>query len=270
MPLYLRQVCLVAQQLSPAVRQLSHVLSLTPCHIDPMVAEFGLENTLLPIGCNFIEVVAPVRAETAAGRFLERRGGDGGYMVICQVASRQQQQQCRTRAARQQVRVAWQMQREGWHLMQLHPGDMGAAFLEVDWHQQADMQGYWGPAGGDGWQDKIDHSIVIDMIGVEIQADDPPALASHWAAVAGAGVAHHDHQSVVALANAIIRFVPLQDQRGPGLSGIDLRVADLPRLLQRARARQIPVADDHVIICGTRFYFNETPKLNHKEIPNAQ
>lgn len=38
----------------------------------------------MPIGDTFLEVVSPVEANTTAGRFLERRGGDGGYMVILQ------------------------------------------------------------------------------------------------------------------------------------------------------------------------------------------
>ena len=42
-------------------------------------AEFGLENTLMPVGRNFLEVVAPIQEGTAAGRYLDRRGGNGGY-----------------------------------------------------------------------------------------------------------------------------------------------------------------------------------------------
>ena len=39
---------------------------------------------MFPVGNQFLEVVAPVKDATAAGRYLERRGGDGGYMVILQ------------------------------------------------------------------------------------------------------------------------------------------------------------------------------------------
>ena len=37
------------------------------CHRDPAVGKYGLENALLPVGTNFLEVVAPVEANTAAG-----------------------------------------------------------------------------------------------------------------------------------------------------------------------------------------------------------
>ncbi len=42
----------------------------------------------MPVGKNFLEVVAPIREGTAGGRDLKRRGGDGVYMVITQVDSK--------------------------------------------------------------------------------------------------------------------------------------------------------------------------------------
>src|SRR5215470_7170071 len=51
---------------------------------DPGVKAFGLEPAIFPVGNQFIEVVSPIRENTAGGRYLDRRGGDGGYMVILQ------------------------------------------------------------------------------------------------------------------------------------------------------------------------------------------
>ena len=78
MSLALRQIALVAARLAPVEQALTTVFDLTTCHRDPAVGQYGLENVLLPIGRQFLEVVAPTRDETAAGRFLARRGGDGG------------------------------------------------------------------------------------------------------------------------------------------------------------------------------------------------
>ncbi|HXZ86370.1 MAG TPA: hypothetical protein VEI82_12880, partial [Myxococcota bacterium] len=75
--LRLRQIAIVARELRPVVEDLRAVLGIEPCFIDPGVAAFGLENTLLPVGNQLLEVVAPTRAGTAGGRHLERRGGDG-------------------------------------------------------------------------------------------------------------------------------------------------------------------------------------------------
>ena len=82
--LRLRQICLVARELKPVEEQLNKVLGINVCFRDPGVAFFGLENALFPIGNQLLEVVAPVEENTAGGRYLDRRGGDGGYMVITQ------------------------------------------------------------------------------------------------------------------------------------------------------------------------------------------
>ena len=73
----LRQICLVAPNLEPVVADLQAVLGLSVCHRDPAVRRYGLENALLPMGTNFLEVVAPIEDNTAAGRFIARSGGRG-------------------------------------------------------------------------------------------------------------------------------------------------------------------------------------------------
>ncbi|OYU99157.1 MAG: hypothetical protein CFE45_13940 [Burkholderiales bacterium PBB5] len=82
--LRLRQICLVAPQLAPAVATVEAVLGLPVCYRDPNVAKFGLENALFALGSSFLEIVAPLPgvADTAAERFIARSGGQGGYMLI--------------------------------------------------------------------------------------------------------------------------------------------------------------------------------------------
>jgi hypothetical protein len=46
------------------------------------VGRFGLTNAVFAVGDTFVEVVAPTQPDTTAGRYLKRRGGDGGYMAI--------------------------------------------------------------------------------------------------------------------------------------------------------------------------------------------
>ncbi len=82
--LRLRQIALVAHKLAPVEEALVDILGIEVCFRDPGIDHFGLENALLPIGNQLLEVVAPIREDTAGGRYLERRGGDGGYMVITQ------------------------------------------------------------------------------------------------------------------------------------------------------------------------------------------
>ena len=68
--LRLRQLCLVAPALEPVAGDFSEVFGPKVCYRDPNVARYGLQNVLFPVGDSFIEIVAPLRAGTAAGRFL--------------------------------------------------------------------------------------------------------------------------------------------------------------------------------------------------------
>jgi len=78
----LRQICLVAPQLEPVIVDISEIMGLDVCYRDGNVAKYGLEDALLPVDTILLEVVAPTRPGTAAGRFLDKTGGRGGYMAI--------------------------------------------------------------------------------------------------------------------------------------------------------------------------------------------
>jgi len=251
MSIQLRQIALVAEFLKPMIEDLSYTLGVNPCFIDDGVGIWGLENSLLAIGHNFLEVVAPIETNTAAGRYLERRRGNGGYMVICQAGSHAEQLEVKERALAAGVRIAWERENDHYHLMQLHPRDMTASFLEVDWDEHDDFDGNWEPAGGLAWKEKVDRSSIVDMVGVELQGAQPEALAQRWAQVLGRPM--RDDLTVV-INNATLRFVEATDGRGPGLSGVDLIVADKPGILKRAKERRAYVSDTQLTLCGFHFY----------------
>jgi hypothetical protein len=150
--LRLRQIALVARELRPVLDDLQAVLGIEPCYVDPGVKAFGLENTLLPVGNQLLEVVAPIRAGTAGGRHLERRGGDGGYMVITQCDDHEPRSR---RVAELGIRKVLEFDVPGqFRDMQLHPKDTGGAFLEIDEQlgpRAHEPDGPWHPAGHD-WQ----------------------------------------------------------------------------------------------------------------------
>src|SRR3569623_2678560 len=78
----LRQICLVAPQLEPVISDIAAIMGLSVCFRDGNVAKYGLENALLPVDTILLEVVAPFKDGTTAGRFIEKTGGRGGYMAI--------------------------------------------------------------------------------------------------------------------------------------------------------------------------------------------
>ena len=257
MTIQLRQICLVARKLEPVIQDLTAILGINRCFVDPGVGVFGLENTLMPIGRNFLEVVAPIEENTAGGRYLDRRNGDGGYMVITQADSLESQQKIRQNALDNGVRVAHETVREDWNLCQLHPGDLKAAFFEIESDSHNDFQGHWHPVGGLGWEDKVKQDITVDYLGVELQSADPLELAQLWGKVAGLNIARNGAEFSMDFNNATIRFVEAEDARGPGLGGLDIAVANRDHILSEAENRDCFVSEDRVDICGTRWYLHD-------------
>jgi hypothetical protein len=255
MSLRLRQICLVAAKLAPVLSDFREIFGLEVCFVDKGVATFGLENSLMPVGNNFIEVVAPIKENTAAGRYLQRRNGDGGYMVICQCATHEAQQARRQRAAAMNIRIAWAHESKAFNAMQLHPADTGGAFFEIDWDAKGEPEGHWDPAGGGGWPKARRTEVISAYTAVELQSLDPRGLAERWARIAELPLrqdvrGHYE----LPLDNASVRFVEATDGRGEGLGGIDIVAVDRKRIRDMAERRGYLVADDQVLVCGTRFY----------------
>jgi hypothetical protein len=233
----MRQICLVARRLEPVVEALRGTLGLEVCHRDPGVGKYGLENALFPVGHQFLEVVAPVREGTTAGRYLDRRGGDGGYMVITQCADLAPR---RRRCEAVGVRIANEIDYPDYHELQLHPRDVGAAMLSFARQAGArEPGGPWHPAAYDGSPMKP-AGPVTGMPAAELQSDDPERLARRWSEVIERPVERRDGQRVIALDDATLRFVEATDGRGEGLGGLDLACAD-------------PARGGLVEICGIRF-----------------
>ena len=178
----LRQVALVAHDLDAVVTDLGRVLGIEVAFNDPGVATFGLRNAVLPVGTQFIEVVSPTQDGTAAGRQLARIGGDGGYMVI---AHTDDQGPFRENAEGLGICTALEADDHGYKIWQLHPGDTGGSFLEIDFQPGGeDPNGPWMPAGRD-WHRAVRTDIVDGIVGVELAVPDPEATAARWEKILG-------------------------------------------------------------------------------------
>lgn len=250
MTLWLRQIALVSQDRDRIAADFRAVLGLEIGHIDPGVGQFGLHNAIFPVGGQFIEVVAPVKDGTTAGRYLERRGGDGGYMVILQCSDHAP---VKRRAAQLGLRKVLEFDEKEYACMQLHPRDTGGSFLEVD-HQAGSVppEGAWWPAGRH-WQDAVRSERVNSIAAAELQAPDPDKLASRWGEILEVPVTRGERNvPTLALANANLRFVPDADGRGEGLGGIDLAATNRAQALAAARERGCLAGADTVSISGMR------------------
>ena len=174
----LRQVALVAHDLDATLAALRDELGLDVAFNDPGVATFGLRNAVLPVGTQFIEVVSPTKDGTAAGRQLERNGGDGGYMVITHTDD---QAPYRERAEALGIEV----DDHGYKIWQLHPGDTGGSFLEIDFQPGGeDPNGPWMPAGKD-WHRAVRTDIADGITAVELAVPDPGKTSARWTEILG-------------------------------------------------------------------------------------
>ncbi|MET0152593.1 MAG: VOC family protein [Candidatus Binatia bacterium] len=246
--LRLRQVALVARSLAPVVEEIRDVLGLEVAFRDPSVASFGLENALFPIGDQFLEVVSPIRQGTAAGRYLDRRGGDGGYMVILQCDDPAERER---RAVALGIRKAFEQDTGGYRVLQLHPGDTGGCFLSVDFQEGGeDREGPWHPAGPT-WPAAVRSGVVCGITAVEIQSPEPAKLAARWQEILDLPL---ETDSTLRLDDAAIRFGEDRDGRGEGLGALELVTVDRSRLLAAAERRGHRVSVNRVEICGTGFH----------------
>jgi len=250
--LRLRQIALVAHELRPVLADLHAVFGVEVCFVDKGVKVFGLENSLMPFGHQYLEVVAPIQDGTTAGRYLDRRGGDGGYMVITQCDDHAPR---RRRVEGLGIRLAYQFETHEYRCMQLHPKDTGGSFFEIDeqlGERAHALDGPWEPAGP-GAPTAARSPLVTGIAAAELQADDPEALAARWAAICELDV-HRDPagRPAITLDNAALRFVPVTDGRGEGLGGIDVAVTDRAAVLAAAEQRGLRSGDDQVAICGMR------------------
>ncbi|HEY0646350.1 VOC family protein [Phenylobacterium sp.] len=241
----IRQIALVGEDLAAAKADIVDVLGLGGDYADPGVKKYGLHNAVWPIGDTFLEVVSPTQDGTTAGRLLEKRGGDGGYMVILQVDDIQA---ARELATSQGVRFADKFDGDGVHFTHLHPKDVGGAILSLDEMVPYDRWEWGGP----NWKANVKTDVSSKIVGAELQADDPDAMSKRWAEVLGRERTGGGGAWKIPLEGGEIRFSPARDGRGEGVAAFDVAVHDPEAVRAKARARGRLDADGKVSLCGTR------------------
>ena len=214
----LRQAVLVAAELEPVASELRAALDLDEPFRDSGVGEFGLVNVVFALGDCFLEVISPARGDTAAGRYLERHGGDGGYMVIFDL---EDLRGARERALGLGVRVVWQIDLPDISGTHLHPADMRGAIVSLD---RSEPYGTW-RWGGPGWTGRIGAGASGRLAGVTLAVSDPAGVAARWGEVLGVAVSGGDGSALVSgedgpllrVDGGEVRFERAEDERGEGL-----------------------------------------------------
>ena len=192
----LRQVCLAAPRLAPAIADLRDALGVREGFHDPGVGVFGLENEVAVLGDTFVEIVAPTRPDTAAGRWLERRGGaPGGYMLLFEVDDLAA---LRARIAAAGARIVFEAVAPGIVGVHLHPRDLGGCIVSAD---VPEVAGEW-PWAGPGWRER---GIAGGLAGATVGVVDPDAALARWRAVLGCPARG---RMLVMADGATVAFVP--------------------------------------------------------------
>jgi hypothetical protein len=250
----IRQIVLAARQLAPNAATLAQLLALDAPYADPGVAEFGLGNAVFVFGDQFIEIVSPTRAGTAAGRAIERRG-DSGYMLIVQTDDFDRE---RARLDALGVRRVWNVEWPDIRAMHLHPKDIGGTIVSIDQPLPAASWRWGGPQ----WRVQDGPAGAQRVVGVSIGAADPQAMARRWAQVLG--LAEPAAQAAgswrLVLDGASASFATA-DARGEGIVGFELAVADSAAVLGRARKLRLSVADHTVALMGVRLALRDVAAI---------
>ena len=244
----LRQCVFVARDLESSREELCDTLGLEVAYRDPGVAKWGLANVVCPTGHDFLEIVSPTRDGTSAGRYIERRKGDGGYMVILQVADAVAE---RERVTALGVRAVEQKDLPEYKYTHFHPADTAGVLLSLDQTiapAGVDPKLWWPPAARD-WLKQARSDVTNGLGGVEIQCVEPDKAAALWSRILNRPA----KDDIIRLDDdGEIRFVPIADERGPGVSAYDVRVVDRDRVIAAAKKRHKQHGVGQVEVCGCR------------------
>src|SRR5947209_9763892 len=176
-PVRLRQAVLAASDLTTVATNIREALDLGEPFADPGVEYFGLRNAVFALGDTFLEVVSPLRSGTSAGRLLERRGGDCGYMLMFQVPDLAA---ARERARAAGIREVFEVSVEDMAEVHLHPGDMRGAIVSLS---QPTPPGSWRWGGPDWPQRAVAH---VSVAGATVSVADATDVATRWTSILGA------------------------------------------------------------------------------------
>lgn len=217
---------------------LQDVLGLGDGYVDPGVGEFGLTNGVFSLGDQFLEVVVPVETGTAAGRFMDRTGGLGGYMAIFQTDDLDQ---VRHRADALKIRRVWNIDLPEISASHLHPADIGAAIVSIDEARPASAWRWGGP----NWRETSRHGRLV---GLTIIARAPENLSQAWGEVLGVTPRAQGHDIWdIELDQGTVRVMPGDRDY---LSLYELEHPDPLACLARAQAHGLKCRSDAFTFAG--------------------
>ena len=217
----LRQCVFVCGDLESTREELCDILGIEVAYRDPGVAKWGLVNVVCPTGHDFLEIVTPFQQGTSAGRYIERRKGDGGYMVILQVPDAAAE---RKRVTDLGVRAVAQKDLPEYQYTHFHPSDTTGVLLSLDttFAPAGVDPALWWPPAEKGWLKHARSDLTNGLAGVEIHGQHAGSAGT------GDHVGHElgrDGRARAGLA-VLPGIAEIRDHRGDALGGGPLQRVD--------------------------------------------
>ena len=247
----LRQLVIATNKIEVLADNICDLFELKRTFSDPELIVFGLENILIPLGDTFIELVTPVKENTSAERFLKKRGGDGGYMVIVDTVDLSEEKK---RLEKEKLEIVWYENRKskGVHgqSLHLHPKQVGGAILSID---SMNPPSSWLWAGTE-WEKDINKSLVSHLSGINIASPQPNSLLANWEKALGRK--RSPEGSSINLTGSNINFVMNNQSSSEYLSAFQIHTAKRSSVERRAEKRGL-FKDDNIHLGGIDFLLVE-------------
>ena len=243
----LRQLVFVSNERDELADKICNLFDLKQTYHDAGLINFGLENVLIPLGDTFFEIVMPVQENTTAGRFLDKRGGEGGYMVIVDSSNFEKEQ---ARVESSGIEIVWHGNRkeEGIQArtIHLHPKQVGGAILSID-HMNPASAWLW---AGTDWEKDINKTLIDVLSGVVLQSKDPELMCSNWENAlgkkrdAGSGLD-------ISLDGSKISFVSDVNGRGEGINAFKIKALAKDTIMKKAEEMNL-IQNQEIVLGGVK------------------
>ena len=174
----LRQVAFLVRDLQEAGELYERTLGMKACHSQDL-PQFGLTNLVLPAGGGtFVELLEPTSTDSAAARFLERRG-EAPYLLIFET---KQFDRLIGHLKSLGVRITGESQHGRQKSAFIHPSSANGAFLQII--EVGDTENPW-PAAGPDWMHTAVQPLTRQLRQVAVLVRDLDQATRRWSEMFG-------------------------------------------------------------------------------------